>query len=47
MDCELSEEFEIKVGMNRRCVLSPFSCAVMVDVTTSARELCVKCSGVC
>ena len=30
MDSELSEEFEVKVGMQKRSVLSPFSFAVVV-----------------
>ena len=34
MDSELSEEYEVKVGMNQRFVLSPFLFAVVVDVVT-------------
>ena len=34
--CELSEEFEAKVGMHQGSVLSPFPFAVMVDVVTEA-----------
>ena len=32
MDSELSKEFEVKVGMQQRSVLSPFLFAVVVDV---------------
>ena len=39
VDSELSEEFEVKVGMHQRSVLSPFLSAVVVDVVTEfARE---------
>ena len=39
VDSELSEEFEVKVGMYLRSVLSPFLFAVVVDVATQfARE---------
>ena len=38
VDCELSEEFEVKVGMHQTSVLShvlsPFLCAVVLDVFT-------------
>ena len=34
MDSELSEEFEVKVGMHQGSVLSPFIVAVVVDVVT-------------
>ena len=34
VDSELSEEFEVKVGMHQGSVLSPFLFAVMVDVVT-------------
>ena len=34
MDSELSDEFEVKVGMHQGSVLSPFLFAVMVDVVT-------------
>ena len=32
VDCELSEEFEVKVVMQQGSVLSPFLSALMVDV---------------
>ena len=39
MDCELSEVFEIKVGMYQGSVLSPFLSTLVVDVVTEfARE---------
>ena len=39
VDCELSEEFEVNVGMYQGSVLSPFVFAVVVDVVTElARE---------
>ena len=39
VDSKLSEEFEVKVGMHQRSVLSPFHFAVVVDVVTEfARE---------
>ena len=39
VDSELSEEFEVKVGMHQGSVLSPFLIAVVVDVVTElARE---------
>ena len=39
VDCELSEEFEVKVGMHQRSVLSRFLFTVVVDVfTVFARE---------
>ena len=39
VDCELSEEFEVNVGMYQGSVLSPFLFAVVVDVVTElARE---------
>ena len=34
MDSDLSEEFEVKVGMHQGSVLSSFLFAVMVDVVT-------------
>ena len=34
MDSELSEEFEVKVGMHQGSVLSPLLFAVVVDVVT-------------
>ena len=39
VDSEISEEFEVKVGMCQGSVLSPFLIAVVVDVVTElARE---------
>ena len=35
---ELSEEFEVKVGMCQESVLSPFLFSVVVDVIEIARE---------
>ena len=38
---ELSEQFEVKVGMHQGSVLSPLLFAVVVDfVTEFAREVC-------
>ena len=34
VDCELSEEIEVKVGMHQGSVLSPLFLAVVVDVVT-------------
>ena len=34
VDSELSEEFEVNVGMHQGSVLSPFLCTMVVDVVT-------------
>ena len=34
VDSELSEEFEVKVGMHQGSVLSPFLSALVIDVVT-------------
>ena len=40
MDCELSNEIEVKVGMHQGSVLSTFLIAMVVDVVTEfAREV--------
>ena len=40
VDSELSEEFELKVGINKGSVLSPFHFVVMVHVVVElTREL--------
>ena len=38
VDSELTEEFEVKLGMHQGSVLSPFIFAVVVDVIEFARE---------
>ena len=41
MDCELSQEYEIEVGICQRSVLSPSRFAVVVDaVTELAKRVC-------
>ena len=42
MDCELSEEFVVKVGMHQGSVLSPFLSALLVDVFTEFARGCAK-----
>ena len=41
MNSELSEEFEVKVGMHQGSVLSHFLFAVVVDVVTKLASDCV------
>ena len=40
MDSELSEEFDVKVGMHQGSVLSPFPFVVVVDVVTELARGC-------
>ena len=40
VDSELSEEFEVKVGMCQGSVLSPYLFAVVVDVVTKFARKC-------
>ena len=42
MDSELSEEFDVKVGMHQGSVLSPFLFAVVVDVINEFARGCTK-----
>ena len=43
MDSELSEEFEVNVGMHQGSALSPFLFAVVVDVVTKfARKVALS-----
>ena len=42
VDYELSEKFEVKVGMHQGSVLSPFLFAVVVDVVTEFARGCAK-----
>ena len=47
VDFELSEQFEVKVEMQRGSVLLPFLYAVVVDVVTEFARVCAKCVAVC
>ena len=40
VDAELSEKFEVKVGMHQGSVLSPFLFAVVLDVVTEFPRGC-------
>ena len=42
MVSELSEEFEVKVGMHQGSVLLPFLFALVVDVVTEFARGCAK-----
>ena len=42
VDSELSEEFEVKVGMHQRSVQSPLLFGVVVDVVTEFVRGCAK-----
>ena len=42
VNSELSEEFQVKVGMQQGFVLSPFLFAVMVNVVTEFARGCAK-----
>ena len=42
VDSELSEVFEVKVGMHQGSVLFPFPFAVVVDVVTEFATVCTK-----
>ena len=41
MDSELSEEYDVKVGMHQGSILSPILFAVVVDVVTEFSRDCV------
>ena len=47
MDSELSEEFEIKVGMHQGSVLSSFLFTAVVDLVTEFASGCAKRVAVC
>ena len=47
VDCVLSEEFGVKVGMHQGSMLSPFLFTVVVDVVTEFARGCAKCAAVC
>ena len=42
VDSELSEEFEVNVGMHQGSVLSPYLLAVVIDVITELDRGCAK-----
>ena len=42
MSSEVSEEFEVKVGMHQGSLLSPFNFAEVVDVITEFARVCNK-----
>ena len=39
---ELSEEFEVKVGMHQGCLQSPFLSSEVVDIVTEFARGCAK-----
>ena len=47
VDSELSEAFEVKVRLHQGSVLSPFLCAVVVDVVIEFVRGCAKSIAVC
>ena len=50
MDCELSEKFEVTVGMHKGSELSPFLFVVVVVVDVGhiiGTNWCVRCVSLC
>ena len=47
VDSELSQEFEVKVGMHQGSVLSSFLFAVVVDIVTEFARGYAKSTAVC
>ena len=47
VDSELSEEFEVKVGMHQGSVLSPFFCSCHRCCHQICQRGCAKCVAVC